>query len=51
VSQSWPIRSAVTLVMSLTMNPGAMQFTVIPNLPSSMARALVKPCSSAFAGE
>jgi hypothetical protein len=37
--------------MSETMKPGAMQFAVTPNLPSSTARVLVKPCRPAFAVE
>jgi hypothetical protein len=45
------MRSAVAFVMSLTMNPGATQFTVMPNLPSSMASVLVRPCRPALAVE
>jgi hypothetical protein len=37
--------------MSLAMKPGAIQFAVTPKRPSSMARALVQPCSPAFAVE
>ena len=51
MSQSCPIRSAVAFVMSLTMNPGAMQLAVTPNLPSSIASVLVKPCRPALAVE
>ena len=51
MSQSSPMRSAVALVMSLTMNPGAMQLAVIPNLPSSIASVFVKPCRPALAVE
>ena len=36
-------RPAVALVMSLAMNPGAMQFAVMPNRPNSIARVLVNP--------
>ena len=46
-----PRRSAVALVISVWMNPGAMAFAVTPNLPSSMARVLVRPCMPAFAAE
>jgi len=46
-----PIRSAVAFVISVSMNPGAMAFTVTPNRPSSMARVLVSPCRPAFAVE
>ena len=48
-SHSSPIRAAVALVISVTMKPGAMAFAVTPNLPSSIATVLVKPCRPAFA--
>jgi hypothetical protein len=35
--------------MSVAMNPGATTFTVIPNLPSSIANVLVKPSMPALA--
>ena len=38
-------------VMSVAMKPGAMALTVTPNLPSSIARVLVKPCRPALAAE
>ena len=44
-------RSAVCRVMSVAMNPGATALAVTPNLPSSIARVLVKPCSPALAAE
>jgi hypothetical protein len=47
--QSRPIRSAVALVISVWMKPGAIALAVTPNLPSSMASVLVKPCRPAFA--
>ncbi len=37
--------------MSVTMNPGATAFAVMPNGPSSMASVLVKPCIPALAAE
>ena len=48
-SISVPIRSAVALVMAVSMNPGAIALQVMPNGPSSMASVLVKPCRPAFA--
>ncbi len=39
------------MVISVWMNPGAMQLTVTPNLPSSIAAVLVKPCMPALAAE
>ena len=50
-SNDTPIRSAVAAVMSVWMKPGATAFAVTPNLPSSMARVLVKPCRPALAAE
>jgi hypothetical protein len=41
-----PKRSAVALVISVSMKPGAIALAVTPNLPSSMAKVLVKPCTS-----
>jgi hypothetical protein len=35
--------------MSVVMNPGAMASAVTPDVPSSMARVMVKPCSPALA--
>ena len=46
-----PTRAAVDAVMSVTMNPGATAFAVMPNGPSSMASVLVKPCMPALAAE
>ena len=48
-SKSTPRRSAVAWVISVSMKPGAMALAVTPNLPSSRARVLVKPCSPALA--
>jgi hypothetical protein len=45
------MRSAVILVISVSTNPGATEFAVMPNLPSSIASVLVKPCRAAFAAE
>ena len=45
------MRSAVSAVISVSMKPGAMALAVTPNLPSSMARVLVKPCMPALAAE
>src|SRR5205823_9881081 len=39
-----PTRAAVAAVMSVAMKPGATALAVMPNLPSSLARVLVKPC-------
>ena len=50
-SKETPIRSAVALVISVWMKPGATALAVTPNLPSSIARVLVKPCSPALAAE
>jgi hypothetical protein len=50
-SKGTPIRSAVARVISVSMKPGAMAFAVTPNLPSSMASVLVKPCRPALAVE
>src|SRR4051794_7797197 len=50
-SNAMPMRSAVALVISVWMNPGATALAVTPNLPSSMARVLVKPCRPALAAE
>lgn len=50
-SKPIPTRSAVAAVMSVTMKPGATAFAVTPNLPSSNARVLVKPCRPALAAE
>ena len=44
-------RAAVAFVMSVTMKPGAIALAVTPNLPSSTARVLVKPCRPALAVE
>ena len=44
-----PMRSAVALVMAVSMKPGAIALAVIPNGPSSTAIALVNPCSPALA--
>ena len=38
-------------VISVSMKPGAIAFAVTPNLPSSMASVLVKPCMPALAAE
>ena len=43
------MRSAVCRVMSVSMNPGATAFAVIPYRPSSIASVLVKPCIPALA--
>ncbi len=48
-SNGTPTRSAVCRVMSVTMNPGATQFTFTLNGPSSIARVFVIPCRPAFA--
>ena len=37
-SNAMPIRSAVALVISVWMKPGAIALAVTPNLPSSIAR-------------
>ena len=50
-SNGMPMRSAVALVISVSMKPGAIALAVTPNLPSSMARVLVKPCRPALAVE
>ena len=46
-----PARAAVATVMSVSMKPGATALAVTPNLPSSIASVLVKPCRPAFAAE
>ena len=46
-----PTRAAVASVMSVAMKPGAIALAVTLNLPSSMARVLVKPCMPALAAE
>ena len=38
-------------VMSVTMNPGATAFAVMPNFPSSIASVFVRPCMPALAAE
>ena len=48
-SNGTPTRSAVWRVMSVTMKPGATQFTFTLNGPSSIASVFVIPCSPAFA--
>ena len=50
-SGSTPTRRAVSSVMSVTMKPGAIALTLMPNGPSSMASVRVKPCSPIFAAE
>ena len=50
-SNDTPSRAAVAAVMSVTTNPGATAFAVMPNLPSSSARVLVSPCMPALAAE
>ena len=50
-SKPMPTRAAVAAVMSVAMKPGATALAVTPNLPSSMARVLVKPCRPALAAE
>lgn len=50
-SNGMPRRSAVAAVMSVAMKPGAIALAVTLNLPSSIARVLVKPCMPAFAAE
>ena len=50
-SNGTPIRAAVAAVMSVWMKPGATALAVTPNLPSSMASVLVKPCRPALAAE
>lgn len=50
-SKPMPTRSAVALVISVAMKPGATALAVTPNLPSSLARVLVKPCRPALAAE
>lgn len=42
-SKPMPTRAAVCAVISVTMKPGATALAVMPNLPSSLARVLVKP--------
>src|ERR1700743_27822 len=49
-SKPMPTRAAVAAVMSVTMKPGATALAVTPNLPSSMARVLVKPCRPGLGG-
>ena len=46
-----PIRSAVALVIAVSMKPGAIALAVTPNGPSSMASVLVRPCRPALAVE
>ena len=41
--------SAIARVMSVSMNPGATQFTVTLRLPISRASDLLKPMTPAFA--
>lgn len=48
-SKPTPMRAAVWAVISVAMKPGATALAVTPNLPSSMARVLVKPCRPALA--
>ena len=48
---SLPTRSAVALVIAVSMNPGAIALAVIPNGPSSIASVFVKPCRPALAVE
>ncbi len=50
-SKSMPTLAAVAAVMSVAMNPGAIALAVTPNLPSSIASVLVKPCMPALAAE
>ena len=50
-SNAMPMRSAVALVISVWMKPGAIALAVTPNLPSSIARVFVKPCRPALAVE
>ena len=46
------LSSAVKLaIMSVSITPGATQFTVMPEGPSSLASALVRPITPAFAAE
>ena len=40
--------SGSAAVMSVSMNPGAMAFTVTPRLPNSLASDLVMPMSPAL---
>jgi hypothetical protein len=44
-------RSAEPLRIGVSINPGAMAFTVIPLEPSSRASALLKPAMPALAAE
>ena len=48
VSQTDQVEAAV---MSVTTNPGATAFAVMPNFPSSSARVFVSPCRPALAAE
>lgn len=50
-SKPMPTRAAVWAVISVTMKPGATALAVMPNLPSSLARVLVKPCRPALTAE
>ena len=43
------ISMGASFIMSVSINPGAMQFTVIERLASSVARAFVAPMIPAFA--
>jgi hypothetical protein len=46
-----PSRVAVASVMAVSMNPGAIEFAVIPKGPSSIASVRVKPCMPALAAD
>jgi hypothetical protein len=47
-AQSWPVFSVIARVISVSINPGAIAFTVMPNCPSSIASVFAKPNKAAF---